>query len=87
MLCLICSTRVLYKLLIKYTNLFLDKSRKYCITNYVDGLITVFYLTVTGTDSIIPTQENPCLKEKTTTCGQCIAISTKCAFCADPVST
>ncbi|XP_022307224.2 integrin beta-PS-like [Crassostrea virginica] len=36
------------------------------------------------TDSIIPTQENPCLKEKTTTCGQCIAISTKCAFCADP---
>ncbi|XP_078322217.1 integrin beta-1-A-like isoform X1 [Crassostrea virginica] len=36
------------------------------------------------TDTLTPTQENPCLKEKTTTCGECIAISTKCAFCTDP---
>ncbi|XP_048754285.1 integrin beta-1-B-like isoform X2 [Ostrea edulis] len=35
------------------------------------------------TDSLTPTQENPCLKEKTTTCGECIAISTLCAFCTD----
>ncbi|XP_061186067.1 integrin beta-1-A-like isoform X2 [Saccostrea echinata] len=36
------------------------------------------------TDPLTPTQENPCLKEQTTTCGECIAISTLCAFCTDP---
>uniref|UniRef100_K1QL04 Integrin beta-1 n=1 Tax=Magallana gigas TaxID=29159 RepID=K1QL04_MAGGI len=39
--------------------------------------------TIRRTDTLTPTQENPCLKEKTTTCGECIAISTLCAFCTD----
>lgn len=39
-----------------------------------------------GTDSLTLTQENPCLKDRTTTCGECITVSTLCAFCTDAVS-
>ncbi|XP_011419534.3 integrin beta-1-B isoform X1 [Magallana gigas] len=59
--------------------LFLFVTTLFCSSNLI-GESTAQEL---RTDSLTLTQENPCLKDRTTTCGECITISTLCAFCTD----